>query len=451
MRLHCHQSGHRATGGAASYTVRVVERYDTTDAYLQALDARGTLPPGFRVATAATSFEPPERPGKELPLKVTLLLLDEPASAFAATLTRNALRGAPVQIVADLLRRGEPVRGVLINNAVANVGVASGLDDARAVLDRLAQHADAAGQAFAPASTGVIGWRLPVAPIAAVLSDLVASAAPGSALPAARAIMTTDRYPKLRSRRVGPATVVGIAKGAGMIEPSMATMLAFVLTDAAVDRATLQRLVAEAVRGSFNRISVDSDQSTSDMVLALSSQRAAAVPEEALGAAIAAVCGDLAGDIVRNGEGVEHVMRVAVSAPGTEEEAAAIGKAIVNSPLVKTAVNGCDPNVGRIVSAIGDHLGAQASPPPLSAATVRLGGLTVYRRGAFRLDGTKEAALTAYLRERRLDHTLDYPPHDRTVQIEVDFDPSAGRPAQAVVQGADLSHGYVTENADYRS
>jgi glutamate N-acetyltransferase/amino-acid N-acetyltransferase len=430
----------------------IVEHYETSADYLAALEARGTLPPGFAVATAATAFEPPERPGKELPLRVTLLLAERPTDAFAATLTRNTLRGAPVQIVADLLTGRVPVRGVLINNAVANVGVASGVDDAMTVVHRLAEHAGAAGQAFAPASTGVIGWRLPFEPICAALPGLVAACAPGSAMPAARAIMTTDRYPKVRSRRVGAATVVGIAKGAGMIEPSMATMLAFLLTDAAVDRDTLQRLLSAAVRDSFNRISVDGDQSTSDMVLALSSQRAAGVPEEALGDAIAGVCRDLAGDIVRNGEGVEHVIRVTVRAPGTDEEAAAIGKAIVNSPLVKTAVNGCDPNVGRIVSAAGDHLGAQPDPPPLAGATVRLGGVTVYSRGAFQLDGSKEAALAAYLQERRIDHTLDYPPHDRTVEIEVDFEaPAAGRSAHAVVQGADLSHGYVTENADYRS
>lgn len=429
-----------------------VEHYETSADYLAALEARGTLPPGFAVATAATAFEPPERPGKELPLRVTLLLAERPTDAFAATLTRNTLRGAPVQIVADLLTGRVPVRGVVINNAVANVGVASGVDDAMTVVHRLAEHAGAAGQAFAPASTGVIGWRLPFEPICAALPGLVAACAPGSAMPAARAIMTTDRYPKVRSRRVGAATVVGIAKGAGMIEPSMATMLAFLLTDAAVDRDTLQRLLSAAVRDSFNRISVDGDQSTSDMVLALSSQRAAGVPEEALGDAIAGVCRDLAGDIVRNGEGVEHVIRVTVRAPGTDEEAAAIGKAIVNSPLVKTAVNGCDPNVGRIVSAAGDHLGAQPHPPPLAGATVRLGGVTVYSRGAFQLDGSKEAALAAYLQERRIDHTLDYPPHDRTVEIEVDFEaPAAGRSAHAVVQGADLSHGYVTENADYRS
>lgn len=429
----------------------MAELYDTREAYLQALETRGTLPPGFRMATAATSFEPPERPGKKLPIKVTLLLLDEPADAFAATLTRNALRGAPVQIVADLLAARAAVRGVLINNAVSNVGVATGVDDTLSVLERLAEQAGVPDQAFAPASTGVIGWRLPVEPIAAVLPDLVSRAAPGSILPAAQAIMTTDRYPKVRSRRVGPATVVGIAKGAGMIEPSMATMLAFVLTDAAVDRASLQYLVSEAVENSFNRISVDGDQSTSDMVLALSSQRAQTVPEPELSDAIAAVCRDLAADIVRNGEGVEHVMRVVVRAPGTEEEAAAIGKAIVNSPLVKTAVNGDDPNVGRIVSAVGDHLGAQLAPAPLAAATVRLGGITVYRHGSFRLDGTKEEALTAYLRECRIDHTFDYLSHDRTVEMEVDFDPSAGRLAQAVVLGTDLSHGYVTENADYRS
>ncbi len=436
-----------------------MERYESSADYQAALEARGALPTGFGVATAATAFEPPERPGKELPLRVTLLLADRPTPAFAATLTRNALRGAPVRIVADLLERRAPVRGVVINNAVSNVGVASGVDDALAVLERLAGHLGAAGQAFAPASTGVIGWRLPVAPICAALPGLVAACAPGvapagSVVPAARAIMTTDRYPKVRSRRAGAATVAGIAKGAGMIEPSMATMLAFLLTDAAVGRDALQRLLDAAVRDSFNRISVDGDQSTSDMVLALASQRAAPVAEEALGAAIAGVCRDLAADIVRNGEGVEHVIRVAVRAPGTDEQAAAIGKAVVNSPLVKTAVFGDDPNVGRIVSAVGDHLGSLAagSTPPLAAAAVRLGGVTVFHGGAFDLDGAKEAALASYLRERRIDHTLEYPPHDGAVEIEIDFGAAAAGPfRRAVVLGADLSHGYVTENADYRS
>lgn len=439
-----------------------MEHYESSADYLAALEARGALPAGFGVAAAATAFEPPERPGKELPLRVALLLADRPTPAFAATLTRNALRGAPVQVVADLLDRRAPVRGVLVNNAVSNVGVASGVDDAMTVLERLAGEVGAAGamsgagQAFAPASTGVIGWRLPVKPICAALPGLVAACAPGaspagSVLPAARAIMTTDRYPKVRSRRAGAATVTGIAKGAGMIEPSMATMLAFLLTDAAVDRGALQRLLDAAVRDSFNRISVDGDQSTSDMVLALASQRAAPVAEEALGDAIAGVCRDLAADIVRNGEGVEHVIRVAVRAPGTDEQAAAIGKAVVNSPLVKTAVFGDDPNVGRIVSAVGDHLGGLAggSAPPLAAAVVRLGGITVFGGGAFALDGAKEAALASYLRERRIDHTLDYPPHDRAVEIEIDF--GAARAASAVVLGTDLSHGYVTENADYRS
>lgn len=445
-----------------------MEHYESSADYLAALEARGALPAGFGVAAAATAFEPPERPGKELPLRVALLLADRPTPAFAATLTRNALRGAPVQVVADLLDRRAPVRGVLVNNAVSNVGVASGVDDAMTVLERLAGEVGAAGamsgagdmsgagQAFAPASTGVIGWRLPVAPICAALPGLVAACAPGASptgnvLPAARAIMTTDRYPKVRSRRAGAATVTGIAKGAGMIEPSMATMLAFLLTDAAVDRGALQRLLDAAVRDSFNRISVDGDQSTSDMVLALASQRAAPVAEEALGDAIAGVCRDLAADIVRNGEGVEHVIRVAVRAPGTDEQAAAIGKGVVNSPLVKTAVFGDDPNVGRIVSAVGDHLGGLAggSAPPLAAAVVRLGGITVFGGGAFALDGAKEAALASYLRERRIDHTLDYPPHDRAVEIEIDF--GAARAASAVVLGADLSHGYVTENADYRS
>ena len=428
------------------------EHYSATDEYLQALDERGKMPSGFQIATTATSFEPPERPNKKLSIKSTLLILDKPSPSFAGTLTRNALRGAPVEIVEDLLRRDVPVRGILINNAVANVGVATGKDDAQTVLSRLAELTGGEDQFFVPASTGVIGWRLPTDPIMAILPDLVATASPGSTLPAARAIMTTDRYPKVRSRRVGSATVIGFAKGAGMIEPSMGTMLAFLMTDAVVDREILQKLLTQAVQLSFNRISVDSDQSTSDMALALSSQQVEAVPQEELSDAIVEVCLDLAEDIVRNGEGVEHVIKVSVSAPGTEDGTVAIGKAIVNSPLVKTAIFGNDPNVGRIVSAIGDHLGAQELPHLLASSTLNIGGINVYKQGSFRLDGTKEAALTKYLNERRIDHTLDYPPHDRVVEIEVDFDSSTkSRNVEAVVLGADLSHGYVTENADYRS
>ncbi|MCY4375085.1 MAG: hypothetical protein OXC31_15090, partial [Spirochaetaceae bacterium] len=127
-----------------------MERYDTSAGYMAALEARGALPPGFGVATAATAFEPPERPGKELPLRVTMLLADEPTDSFAATLTRNTLRGAPVQIVADLLAGRVPVRGMVINNAVSNVGVATGVDDAMAVVDRLAELAGGAGPAGAP-------------------------------------------------------------------------------------------------------------------------------------------------------------------------------------------------------------------------------------------------------------------------------------------------------------
>lgn len=428
-----------------------MESYDTSADYLAALYSRGSLPLGFGVATAATTFEPPERPGKELPLRVALLMADRPTDAFAATLTRNSLRGAPVQIAADLIARRLPVRGVVINNAVSNVGVDSGVDDAIAVIDGLAKQLGSADQKFVPSSTGVIGWRLPFEPICATLPNLVACCAPGSVVPAAEAIMTTDRYPKVRSRRAGAATIVGIAKGAGMIEPSMATMLAFLLTDAVVDRDTLQRLLSNAVRESFNRISVDGDQSTSDMVLALSSQRIEGVSEDDLSHSISAICRELSADIVGNGEGVEHVMRVAVRAPGTEEEAAAIGKAIINSPLVKTAVNGCDPNVGRLVSAIGDHLGSQTNSPSLTGVTVCLGGVTVYSHGAFQLDGQKEEELASYLRERRIDHTLNYPPHNLMVEVEVDFNASAESLATAVVLGADLSHGYVTENADYRS
>jgi len=280
-----------------------------------------------------------------------------------------------------------------------------------------------------------------------------------SVLPAAEGIVTTDLYPKIRSVQLGGGRIVGIAKGAGMIEPNMATMLVYIMTDLVVPRDTLRAILSRVVDRSFNCISVDSDTSTSDTVVALSSGRVPCPDLAAFEAALATLCRDLAEDVVRNGEGVRHVMRVQISGAPTAALARSLGKAIVNAPLFKCALAGNDPNVGRLVQAIGKYVGAQSIQIDLSRLRARIGGIEIFANGAFQLNGEKETALVAHLKGAELyasappkdgvfSAAIDYPPHERCVEIEVDL--GAGTES-ATVFGADLTHEYVSENADYRS
>ena len=420
--------------------------FTSAEAYQDSLRRRSVLPAGFCAATGSLSFSPAEKPGS-FPMNLALILLDEPTGSFAARYTSNRFAGAPVLIGRERLEERR-VRGVLVNNKVANVGAATGVEDAHAVLRELGELLGTPERELLPASTGVVGWRLPVADITPALPGLAAGLQRRSLLPVARAIMTTDAWPKLRRARVGQGVLVGTAKGAGMIEPNLATMLVFLLTDVDIGREALRQELARAAEASFNRISVDGDQSTSDMVVVLSSRRKPAVPRAEFRRALEEVCRGLAGDIVRNGEGVGHVLRVRVRGVPV---ALALAKAVVNSPLVKTAVFGNDPNVGRILSALGDRLatapGGEALP--LERLSVRMGGTLLYEDGGFRLGARTEQVLSRYLKACALPLPhRGYPPHERCVDIEVT---GPGRAAEVEVLGADLSYEYVRENADYRS
>jgi glutamate N-acetyltransferase/amino-acid N-acetyltransferase len=305
----------------------------------------------------------------------------------------------------------------------------------------------------------VIGWGLPVDAMVAALPAAAKTLEPGSILPAAEGIVTTDLYPKIRRADLGAGSIVGIAKGAGMIEPNMATMLVYIVTDIAVPRAVLRAMLKRAVDATFNTISVDSDTSTSDTVALISSGRVRGVKAAAFEKALTHVCRDLAEDVVRNGEGVRHVIRVEVKRAPTTKLARALGKAIVNAPLFKCAVAGNDPNVGRLVQAIGKHVGAHAPSTNLSRLRLSLGGIEIFARGVFQLNPAKETALVAHLRDAELYSSVipsdgvftapvHYPAHERCVEIVVDLGSGSAR---ATVLGGDLTHEYVSENADYRS
>jgi glutamate N-acetyltransferase/amino-acid N-acetyltransferase len=348
---------------------------------------------------------------------------------------------------------------IIVNNKISNVCAPGGVEASERICAETARLLGIAPTEVLPSSTGVIGWTLPVDAMIGGLPKTAAALAGGSIMPAAEGIVTTDLYPKVRRAEVGAGSIVGIAKGAGMIEPNMATMLVYILTDVVVPREQLRAMLKRAVDESFNTISVDSDTSTSDTVVALSSGRVPCSDPAAFERALVQVCRDLAEDVVRNGEGVRHVIRVAVKNAATPALAHALGKAIVNAPLFKCAVAGNDPNVGRLVQAIGKWVGAAAPETDLSKLRASMGGIELFARGVFQLNPEKEVALVTHLKSAELYASappkdgvftapIDFPPHERAVEIEVDL--GSGKAAATII-GGDLTHEYVSENADYRS
>ncbi len=417
--------------------------------YLDALELRAGLPEGFRRAVASLHFTAPEM-GAPDPMKMNLaaVVSDEPLFSFAGVFTKNRFPGAPVLLARERVR-GERAQAILVNNKVANVGAPQGIADAEQVLKAFGDHLEIDPQLVIPASTGVIGWSLPVREMRQALPALCSDLHDGSLLPVAQAIMTTDAYPKVRSIELGSGRIVGIAKGAGMIEPNLATLLAFFLTDLEIPRYTMQSLLRDTCEASFNRISIDGDQSTSDMALMLSSGRRPAVAEHELQAAMIGIARGLADDIVRNGEGTGHVIRVVVEHARAEREAVILGKAVINSPLVKAAIFGNDPNVGRIAAAVGDCAGNHDIALDPGYLSIAIADEQVLAGGRFLLDSSKERRLSAYLKRSALrTETLGYPEHDQNVEITVSCGVGAFR---AEVLGSDLSYEYVRENADYRS
>jgi glutamate N-acetyltransferase/amino-acid N-acetyltransferase len=431
--------------------------FSSCEAHRAWLATQAVLPAGFRVGTTSLSFVPAEVP-KPAKMNLTLVALDRPTPDFAGVFTRNAFPGAPVIIGRRRLDEAT-VGALVVNNKVSNVCAPDGVAVAERWCEAVASGLGLRGRQVLPNSTGVIGWRMPVDAMLAALPNAVASLGQRSLLDAATAIMTTDLYPKVRRVAVGRGSIVGFAKGAGMIEPNLATMLVFLLTDVAIPRADLRRMLVPAVDCSFNCMSIDSDTSTSDTVLLLSSGAVPCHDPVVFERGLTQVCQDLAEDMPRNGEGIHHVLRVRVSGAPSEALARGVGKSVVNSPLFKCAVCGNDPNVGRLVCAIGKYVGPAAPELDLRNLRIRMGGLPIFEAGSFQLDAKVEAALVAHFKDAELYASaapvdgvfrppIDYPPHERCVELEIDL--GTGH-ASATIIGADLSHEYVSENADYRS
>jgi len=298
---------------------------------------------------------------------LALLVSDRPCVA-AGVFTTNLAKAAPVLVSAEHLRGGS-ARAVLVNAGCANASTgAQGMADARESVALVAEALGCPVTQVLVCSTGVIGVNLPMEKVRAAVPVAVTGLSSEGGTAAARAIMTTDTKPKESARRVDlggvTVTVGGMAKGAGMIAPSLAplhaTMLAFFTTDATIDRAALDRMLIEAVGPTFNRITVDSDTSTNDAAIVLANGAAGAVPISGPGPAynvlrdaFREVCRDLALMMIRDGEGVQRIAEVVVKGARSEEDALRIARTIADSPLVKTALHGGDPNWGRIIAAAG--------------------------------------------------------------------------------------------------
>lgn len=423
--------------------------FENVEQYTEECALRAVLPSGFKAASVPLSFFPREKEiVNPFTMNLSLILLDNPTESFGGLLTSNAFPGHPVVLARELLTAPRS-RGVFINNKIANVCSPGGLEDCRRLLKSLSGLAGIGeGELFA-ASTGIIGWKLPVPEMEQALPQLIENLDSSSVLSAARGIMTTDSFVKVRRAEAGAGTIVGIAKGAGMIEPNLATMLVFLFTDCEISRAELREHLRNSVRATFNRITIDGDQSTSDMVLVFSSGKKPKAASGEFARALSDVCGNLAEDIVRNGEGIHHVIKITVTGAPEEGPAAAIARRIANSPLVKTAVFGNDPNVGRIIMALGDQLGKDRIPFDREKIKISFGNETVFKNGSFVIDRDLEKRLSGYMEDCYIDPGKDrFPRHEKTVDIGINL--GKGN-AEASVTGSDLSYDYVKENADYRT
>lgn len=393
--------------------------------------------PGVRIGIAMAGVRKANRKD------VCVFVLDEGA-AVAGVFTQNRFCAAPVQVAREHLAAGAGVRAFVINTGNANAGTGEdGLARARATCEALAKQLGVAPSQVLPFSTGVIMEPLPVDRIVAGLPAAMGDLKADNWANAAEAIMTTDTLPKAVSRQVSiggkTVTITGIAKGAGMIRPNMATMLGFLATDANIDAALLPALVREVADQSFNRITIDGDTSTNDAFVVVATHKAGHAPitqlespeGAALREAVIDVAQQLAQAIVRDGEGATKFITVRVEGGATKDECRKVAYAIAHSPLVKTAFYASDPNLGRILAAVGY---AGITDLDQTKIDLYLDDVHVARQGGRHPDYREEDGQGVMK------------------QAEITVKVLLGRGnARATVWTCDFSHDYVSINADYRS
>jgi glutamate N-acetyltransferase / amino-acid N-acetyltransferase len=346
----------------------------------------------------------------------------------AALFTRNRFPGAPVIIGRKHIANGY-VQALVINSKNANVAMGKqGLDNAIETCRIVGEELGMSSYDVLPFSTGVIGRPLPMDKIRAGLKGIRSELKPNNLKLAAEAIMTTDKYPKYFSCHVGSTIIAGIAKGAGMIEPNMATMLVYLMTDADLPKSAMRPMLRRVVDRTFNCMSIDTDTSTSDTVVLMGNGLGGKVNLGRFENGLMRVCEYLTREMARSGEGATKLITVDVTGAKNTAQAKLVAKSVVNSPLVKTAVYGCDPNWGRVIMAVGKTFDPSIEP---SKVTIRFGDTAVFKKGS-PVDSDLEA-LRKYLGQS---------------QVIISIDLGIGK-ASARVWGCDLTEGYIKENAYY--
>jgi glutamate N-acetyltransferase / amino-acid N-acetyltransferase len=347
----------------------------------------------------------------------------------AALFTRNHFPGAPIVLGRETIRGGR-LRGIVANSKCSNVATGErGMENARRMATAAATELRTTADRVLVSSTGVIGVQLPVEKIERGLTGMAGDLT-SDPLAGAEGIMTTDSHPKALSASVGECSITWVAKGAGMIEPNMATMLVYIFTDAALGATSLDRLLRDAVHVSFHMLSVDTDTSTSDTCVLMANGHGGKVDEAEFARVLTAGCIRMTEMLARDGEGAKHLLRATVRGAATEREARQVAKSLINSPLVKTMVHGADPNVGRVLMAVGKCFDCIVRPDTTDAW---INGHSVVRAGR-RIDFDEAMLRTALAAE--------------TVDIGVAL--GVGD-ASATAYGCDLTAGYIDENAAYYS
>ena len=399
---------------------------------ITAADGGITAPAGYRAAGVACGLKPSG-------LDVALVVSDDVASA-AGLFTTNLAVAAPVVMSREqLARSGGYAQAIAVNSKCANACTGTdGMAAARVMAAATAETVGCDPAHVLIASTGVIGMRLDTGKVTAGIDEAARRLSRAAHRAAAEAIMTTDVSPKEAAVHIatpaGGFTIGGMVKGAGMIEPNLATMLGFLTTDAAVDPATLDRALREVARDTFNAITIDGEPSTNDTIFMLANGASRVAIDEATYPAFAAglyeLCAGLAREIVRGGEGATKLVTVRVTGAASEEDARRAARLIANSPLVKTAINGGDPNWGRLVAVAG-RAGVGFDP---DRTVVRIGEVTLYDGTTIFVDREREAAA-----------------HLQGQEVEVAVDLGVGGAGAATMWTCDFSAEYVHINADYRT
>jgi glutamate N-acetyltransferase/amino-acid N-acetyltransferase len=371
-------------------------------------------------------------------LDLGLVIADSDATT-TAVFTQNAVVAPPVEICRERVGRNDSARAVLVNSGNANcMTLFGGREDALRLSDRVAEYLDIQKESVLPCSTGVIGERLPIDRMEAALEPLVRELSPDGLELFSQAILTTDTVSKTTVQEValkkGMARIVGIAKGAGMVAPDMATMLGFLLTDVEITKYDLSLVLADAVKNTFNAITIDGDMSTNDTVILMASGKGLAVKRshdlQVFREAVREVCAQLADMIVADGEGATKVVTVRVTGAEDDREARTAARAIAESLLVKTAFAAADPNWGRIAAAVG-YSGARVDIEKISLA---IGDVKVLEDGEI-VAGYDEAEAVTVMKKDRYEITL-----------------AIGEGlGQAVMKTCDLTEEYVRINCEYRS